>query len=317
MNIETVTLTNGWTVNYCRGHEEVFPPEATNQAKALLAQWVGLFPEEPTWVRREHGVPSLIVRLDCVVHANKLHIFEVEDRPCGIGVSSELNQEFGKRLNAALGYVGPIRWVSDPARVTDDSIWLGPGLGLHEALSDTSSNPLLVRSRPEHRDYYPLASRALSTVMREGDKRWMRELGLLRDFTWHPPEGLSEPGYVEPVIDGRFVLKLAQGTRAREIKVYLDGVGWDGVKSREDTINVTQFERLIAQGRHVVQPFIPPMRSSFLEGERSRWNMIYRMFFCFSELKEWVPIGGMWMATKSLIVHGTPNAVTGPLVVCS
>jgi len=54
----------------------------------------------------------------------------------------------------------------------------------------------------------------------------------------------------------------------------------------------------------------PSLKGADLE----KYNMIFRTFFVYLPGEaRWESIGGIWQATKGLIVHGTQDALTGPL----
>jgi hypothetical protein len=44
-------------------------------------------------------------------------------------------------------------------------------------------------------------------------------------------------------------------------------------------------------------------------------GMIYRFYFGFDCVtRNYKPLGGVWMASKDLLIHGRPDSVTGPLL---
>lgn len=284
---------------------ETMPKGAIEQGLALVARWERLFPLGDTWVGREHGVPSLIVRLDCVVSpSGELGIYEVEERPCGIGMEWEVNPFFRSRFEPIRRTWPSFSWVQSPTRATDDVHWLGEPLALERALE--GEELVLVRSRPEETDYHPLESRSISSVSREGCKAYGLALGLW-DEVRARRNGDGEYELDPPLIDYSF-LRPVQATRARGIYAHVP----PGTRRRKsDKVSLSRLGRVVAQhGVMYRQPFIPPME---FPHQRDR-NGIYR-FFIARDLarKRWVPVGGMWAASPSIIVHGNEDTIFGPL----
>jgi len=302
-----------WKLNVT-DHQEVFPSGAVTQAQNLLERWTLVYPRGNTWVGRTHGIPSLIVRLDCVVdEAGKLHVFEVEDRPCGIGVTSYLVPAFCEALAAIRSEWPAFRWVKAPNRETDDALWLGEGLSLDEA--KRSDGFLLVRSRPEDSEFHGLEPRAVSTVQHEGHKLCATHdsVGLYKTLRWVVDAGEQSGGYIEGLPSGPIVVKPLQGTRAREVRVYLNGSAPAGlVVTKKEKLSFGDLERQVKRsGRVICQPLISPMRRACLPGA----NMIYRLFFGYSPgRRAYVPLHGVWMALPALVVHGTDQSISGPLM---
>ena len=312
--VTQVTLPGAsWQLNLAE-HREVFPKSALDQAQDLLKRWIAIFPRGNTWVGFTHKVPSLIVRLDCVLDdAGKLQVFEVEDRPCGIGVASHTVPEFKERLNALREEWPAFNWVRAPNRETDDALWLGEGLTLDQA--KLTDGLLLVRSRPEDREFHAFEPRAVSTVQHEGNKRCCADpsISMYSIIRWVDDPEEQSGGYIDGLPGGPFMVKPSQGTRAREVRVYLNGGAPAGIKvAKKDKLSFGDLERWVRTNRVAVcQPLIPPMQRDFLPG----MNMIYRFFFGYSPKEGgYVPLGGVWMALDALVVHGTDKSISGPLV---
>ncbi len=295
-------------------HQEIFPKTAVYQAQKVLRDWSAVFPKGNTWVGREYGVPSLIVRLDCVVEENgTLKIFEVEDRPCGGGIASHVVPGFKDTVAALQKEWPPFQWVIGPNRETDDALWLGQGITLEQAKS--MDGLLLVRSRPEDREFHCLEPRSVSTVQHEGDKRCCAEppLSICSLLKWIIDPSEQAGGYIEGLPGGPFVVKPWKGTRAREVRVYLNGHTPNKINmQRKEKLSFGDLERWMkGQRLAVCQPLIPPMQRSFLP----QMNMICRAFFGYSPTKaSYIPLGGLWMASRSLVVHGNSESISGPLM---
>ncbi|MDQ5955493.1 MAG: hypothetical protein QG621_496 [Patescibacteria group bacterium] len=302
-----------WTLNVMKTQEE-FPGAALSEANTFIQHWSDVFPKGNTWVGRQYGVPSLAIRLDCVVDTNgKLQIFEVEDRPCGLGIAGQINPHFKEKLDALRREWPSFGWVKAPGRLTDDVLWLGEGVDLRDATA--SEGLLLVRSRPEDREFHVLEPRAISTVQNEGYKGCCTEgpIQLFSRISWVEDPEEQRGGYVKGLPQGPIVVKPIRGTRAREVKVFLNGHDpKDFPIRRTDKVSLGDMERWLRQRKVAIyQPLIRPMRLDYLPCK----NVIYRLFFGFSpSAGKYLPLGGVWMASDSLIVHGTDEAISGPLV---
>lgn len=325
MLVET-NQTDVWTYNY-HTSLEVLPPEGVHQALSLIDQWRFIFPLGNTWVGTNYDVPSLFIRVDCVYSADRgLQVFEIEERPSGVGLSRRLNPWFAERFDALRKEWPAFRWVADPTRLSDDAEWLGPGLSLAAALK--SKDLVLVRARPERAEYHPLEERSVSSVQHEGDKNYGIALGLWQRLHYLEDDTPDDVGGdIDPPIVGPAVVKPLKGARNRDVMCYLGsqavvkkipGRGkvtyLDGVelfKSRHDTIGYDGLRRKVASGGpYVCQDFIRPLRRPQLPGQ----NVIYRFFFGFSPRRDsYVPLGGVWAASRSLRVGEGDGTVFGPL----
>jgi len=297
------------------GHVERVASDMAQQGEDLIKRWASVYPREDTWVQRSFGVPSLVVRLDCVFKDGKLHVFEVEDKPAGLGASGHINPSFCAHLAHVRRDWPEFSWVGDPSRLTDDALWLGDSTPLSEALR--SGKLVLVRCRPEQTQYHPLTPNSVSTIANEGVKECLVQLGLARLPTWHSDPTEPDGGYITPPLDGPVVVKPRQGTRARDIGVYLGGNTYEGPGgvSKGSKITFPRLQRYVRQGTHVFQDLIAPMECAFLGKDFAKWCMIYRCYYLFDTQRgAWNCAGGVWMANSHIIVHGSDETITGPLV---
>lgn len=73
--------------------------EINRLEEEIIIPWGNFFPKEGTWVEKEIGKPSLLIRLDMTRQADgSFSIFEVEERPSGIGITREVSPEFNYEL---------------------------------------------------------------------------------------------------------------------------------------------------------------------------------------------------------------------------
>src|SRR3989338_9043462 len=119
LDVSPTTLSNGWTLNLSHTSVEM-PQWAIGQMLELVDRWSPIFPRGETWVGRELGVPSLFIRFDCILRDGRVHVCEIEERPCGVGVNREINRSFRERFDALRSEWPAFGWVASPDRVTDD-----------------------------------------------------------------------------------------------------------------------------------------------------------------------------------------------------
>jgi len=305
-NINHIVLGE-WNIKY--SHETiVFPENYTQEAISLLARWAEAFPEEDTWVRNELGVPSLLVRMDLTIHDNKLRVFEVEERPAGIGATSLINPEFREhllRLKKEWPEIGVVISSDPRRRGSDDHLWtevVDPNKDLNKLL--------LIRAEPDEVDFHHLESRSISSLKRKGDKSYGEKLGLWRLVL--SPDELPW--------DTAFVVKPKQGSKTRGMGIWVPRQKYDrlqmaGKKTIPGTHTRTKIERLVAEasqkGGLYCQEFYPPMESGL--GTVAPW-MIDRVFFGFNpSTGKWECMGGLWNARPTLIIHGADDAIFGPV----
>lgn len=281
-----------WDVNCCAA-PRVFSAEASKQALALLGKWQKVFAKENTWAQSYVGIPSLIVRLDCIVRDGQLVVYEVEERPAGVGISSIVNPEFGKRFVELASTWQPFSVVVSPfRRATDDSLWQEQlPWGNHE------SGLVLVRAEPEEQQFHLHEPNSVSSLKRKGDKGYGEALGL-----WQKVKFSDELNWSES-----FVLKPLQGSKLKDLEI------WDPQRrpgsSRREVVEQT----LAASPRGMFcQKLFPPMESGIA---RFPW-MIFRVFFGYDhKCNEWKALGGNWNARHNLRIHGATDAIFGPAVI--
>lgn len=291
-----------WKVNVAT-FNDILPNCYLSQLSCLVSEWSQVFPKGSTWVGREFGIPSLLVRVDCVIDAEgHLQIYEVEDKPCGAGVTSEISPFFRDRFQELKGTWPEFSWVQQPGRHTDDSLLFGSALSLEEA--QYSDSLLLVRSRIGAKEYHQFEERSISTVVHEGEKLYGVEMGL-----WVCGESVtSDPDW----LDKPWVMKPAFGTRSLGIRFYLPQVDRSlSVLDEGLLIDRAKLQKKIKKESVFLQPFIPAMKVTGMDG----WAKIHRFFFGWDcRLRRYSPLGGVSMMRSSLLVHGTNDSVTIPLV---
>jgi hypothetical protein len=288
--VETIELGE-WNVN-CSREERVFPADAIRQAQQVLAEWPAHFAREATWAHENLQVPSVVVRLDCIIRDGQLIVYEVEERPAGLGVCTLVNTGFEPALRRAASAWPEFQVVVSPKRRgTDDRIWT-ERLGWS---SNPESGLVLVRAEPDETEFHELQPQSVSSLITKGDKSYGEGMGLWDEVR----TGQALPW------ERSFVLKPLQGSKLMDVEI------WDP-EGRPGGSKQRKIEEVLARsGSMFMQRMYPPMETGI---PRFPW-MIYRVFFTFHpETREWTCIGGNWNARHNLRIHGASDAIFGPLV---
>lgn len=282
---------NAWNVNFS-DEVRVFSDQAVQQSLALLSRWQSSFAQENTWSQRELGTPSLVVRLDCVVHDGVLTVYEVEERPSGMGVSSLANPFFKDRLGQIVQTWPDFRVViSDQRSGTDDHIWMD---ALNRPIC-RNAELVLVRAEPEETEFHHLEEHSVSSLIAKGNKSYGETLGL-----WQRVQNAATLPW-----DRGFVLKPKQGSKMHDVEI------WDPLKRPGSAVRSRIEGAIKHHGSMFLQKLVDPMDTGNPEFS---W-MIYRVFFGFNtKTSAWECLGGNWNARSNLRIHGASDALFGPVV---
>ncbi len=282
-------------------HKEMLSPEVIEQALDFLGRWSGVFPKEDSWSQKNFGVPSVIVRLDCVVKEGKMLIYEAEERPAGIGIATQLNLSFTENLSRIRAQWPQFKSLVSPLRESfcDDFLWL-KSISMEAALNNGAL--LLIRAEPEEKDFHPLICRSVSSLLFEGDKSYGISLGLWREVSAEDFDSLPW--------DTGFCLKPRRGSRCRGIEIWLPNDEKKKVKAGGTSTRSRIKRTLETYGKMYLQDFIEPMRSPISEN----LFMIHRVFFGYSPgSNSYAYLGGLWNARPNLKIHGATDTVIGPV----
>lgn len=302
-------------------HVLEMPSWAIEHMLRLLREWPEHFPiTQPTWVSQQLGVPTILMRFDCVLDAERqrVNVFELEERPEGMGLSTLVHDRlptqhgFIERIRELLREwqtkLGPIIFLESPhrKRLSDDA-YFAHYFGLEYARGTPQPNGVLYYVRADRHDepFYQYAPRSLSTIKDEGAKAYGIGLGLwdrcpddLHDLPW----------------DTGFALKQPQCSRFDGTYLYhkdhrRHGVAATESRARNELIRDGYYRRFT-----FCQEWIEPEIPTFMPAEL-KWKLMRRFFFGFSPVKQaWIPLGGCWLArNKNVRMHGASDALFGPL----
>jgi len=287
---------------YCNVVQE-FPSRIRKDCIQLLSSWVSTwneqFPNEQTWIRNVAGVPSLIVRIDCTITNGDLYVYEIEERPAGIGMTVCMNSDFADRLCL-------IRktWPEFKVIVSEKRTWEDDSLWTHLTDIDTihtNSDLVLVRAEPGEQEFHGLTRRSVSSVSTKGNKAYGLNLNL-----WKKIKNQDELSFEKP-----FALKTLQGSKTRGVFIYTP-------EKLPGSETKTKMLRVYEQNKDGMykQDYMPPMKSGLGSFEETNYPyMIYRTYFGYNLASaSWECLGGLWNARKSVKVHGASDSLFGPLV---
>jgi len=275
-------------------HLEIFPEKAIDELLRFIEKWARVFPKENTWVQKKFQIPSLFIRIDCIINNGNLSIYEIEERPAGVGICSKINTEFCDRLSAIKLKWPEFKLVISPLREKgDDNLWLMP-------LEDDPDSLVLVRAEPNEKNFHIFQERSVSTVEKKGNKSYGVCLGL-----WKEINNISQLPW-----DNDFVLKPLAGSKCKDVMIFLAKKDQriKGYSTR------SQVERMMENNfKMYMQPFFAPMKCHMPQFEE--YAMMYRFFFGYDpSTSKYIPLGGAWIARKNLKIHGASDSLSGPLV---
>jgi hypothetical protein len=279
-------------------HTEIFSKQASNKLLEIVKHWKKIFPKENTWVQKEYGVSSLIIRADCVItESGEVGLYEIEDRPAAIGITSLVNEVFKNSLQEFCIKKWPdFKIVKSASRSdNDDYLW-------RNKLNGTSNENtlVLVRAGPEEKEFNTFQLRSVSTVKTEGCKKYGEILGLWKKVSCDNIDFLPW--------NENFVLKPLQGTNNKDITIFFAKRNREirGGSTKSRVIKILQENKEM-----YLQSFISPMQCPVLKNHL----MIYRVFLGFDPMQDrFIEMGGCWNSREHYNIHGTAETVWGPVI---
>ncbi len=286
--------------------EVALPKTAVEQLLLTLEKWSASQPYEPTFVMREYGIPSLIVRFDGVLDANgKFRAYEIQGGCGWIGYAGYANPAFREiRDMLAREKWPPFKLLMPPVETSDDELWL-ERITLEEALRTTG--PLMIRNWLFYgmtaSERSSLLQRAVKPIFDQNDKDYGVEFGWWKRIVWNAEDTELLPW------EEAFVLKPVRGYGSADVMIWKP-------QDRKGRATRTQIlEALKRKEMMYLQEFIPPHT---MEINGRAYNMMLRPFFGYDPIeKKWVPMHGVWAARPhpNLRLHGASDTISGPLMI--
>ncbi|MCL5004034.1 MAG: hypothetical protein M1352_02060 [Patescibacteria group bacterium] len=273
------------------------PHWAIEEGLGVIRRWQNRFPYEATWARTQLGIPSLIVRLDMAPNGHRLNLYEIEERPAGIGISYRHNPQFKRLLEEVRKSWPKVSVIASPQRHSiDDHLWTRVlKLGRH------GDELVLIRAEPDESEFHGLESYSVSSLKEKGNKSYGLNMKL-----WQLVAAGDELPW-----DEAFVLKPVQGSKCRDIEFWIPK-GHPLYGTRGSSTRTAVGKTLSRCGQMYLQPFVEPVN---LNGD-GKMKMIYRVFFGFDLRRtQWKCLGGMWNARPNLRIHGASDSLFGSVTI--
>ncbi len=287
--LRSIFVGQKWEVRIS-GQVIQLPEWIAEAGKKALVKWQQVFPREKSWIQKELGIPSLIVRVEGVPVGNRFHFFEIEERPAGVGVTAKFSPSFTDNLGKLTKVWPEFKVLISDARqgAGDDYLWRE--VVTPEQVKD--SDLLIIRAEPEESEFHRFINRSVSSLTEKGNKVYGEKFGWWNtvtgadDLPWHTP----------------FVIKPCQGSKARGLEI------WDPIKKRNGCSTKSRIIRTLQKaGKMYCQPLVDPI-------EHKGGMMFYRIFYGFdSRTGEWVCMGGCYNVRPNLRIHGASDAFFGAL----
>jgi hypothetical protein len=299
-----------WQFDYCT--EELRMQE--NEKKQLvdaIQQWEKAFVCEDNAVQEVFGKPSLLVRMDYVRSLDdSVSIYEVEERPCGVGMGYQFQPHFwGSFIDLFEKWrtvCGDIGMVISSKRIDtcDDKKWADAlKLPIFYSPNVPIDNRMYwVRANPDEVEYHKLIPRSLTTIATEGNKEYGKHLGWWYDI----PDDVDQL----PWKTG-FALKPAQGSRCNVLLINTSkGRQYGGIHTK------SRAKRDLLDGKwKYYQGWIQPEVLDFLPDGHFSFR---RVFFGWDPVyKEWQCMGGFYTGRPNwqTRLHGATDSVFGPILI--
>lgn len=310
------TVLGTYVVNHTN-HTLEMPEWAIEQMLDMLRVWHTHFHiGQPTWVSEHFGLPTLLMRFDCVVRDGTVQVFELEERPEGLGLTALLHNEvahtrFMDRLREIVeewqSECGPIIFLESPRRERpSDDVFIAERLGVSHIIGAPKPNGVLYYVRADRTDdeYFQYAHRSISTIADEGSKQYGVGMRL-----WG-----ERPATIDDLPWGTgFALKRSQCSRSDGTWIYHHSHRGHGVPKTESRAKRELGDNGLFGTYAFCQNWIEPETLEQLPASR----LMRRCFFGFSPVNmAWIPLGGCWLARRKTVrMHGASDALCGPLTV--
>lgn len=308
-----------WPVNLSKA-AIVMSVQERDQLNALQLRWHDEFVRgtQNNLALERLGVHTVLCRADYFLDPQGgIKLCEFDDRPAGLGVLETMNVVASNAISHAirsweekLQKPLAICISEDRNGTSDDLVWAAkrdikvfhgmPSAGVQEQYA------WWPRISRHEETYYPMTPHALSTIELEGDKSYGVRMGL-----WH------KIGDADIPLEEGCALKPAAGSRFETIQLVKAGRNGPGF------ITLTKARRLLSEGVFAYwQPLFNPENSEQHPWLKPEYQLIRRVYYALILRKDGTEenggsgfhcVGGCWLATPNSRIHGTKEALTGPI----
>lgn len=302
-----VRLPNGWSQLRSRREEEI-SPSTIDTLSGVVATWRLAFPKEGTWVERKLNTPSLLVRLKFLLadDGETPQVVSIDGAPY-VGLNATHDPAYRKTLEQFVsgGWPSFVAVIAEDAK-SDDDLWL-PAVSVKRAreLVGKLYLPRLTSKLYRGREDSELIERSVVPVRYASDRSYGRTLGMLEPLEW---TGMLD----ERMESGPCVIKSIRGRGGHAVAFYgLSPEKRPQGKKKGDFVGEKRLQSILANnGGSFKQPLYGPMRLSHCPDYCS----IFCLDFGFDRsLDLYRPIGGTWMARRSMVVVPSKDTLIGPL----
>ncbi len=268
---------------------------------------------EQTLVMQRSGLPTAVARIDATIdpETNRIHSYEVEDRPGGMGVLHEMGKEVaGVTLGESIkghfeetfGRLPVVKRHSETLG-NDDGFVLPVEMFTDTKLKTRPDQPILVRANRKKMESHPrladVTALSVAPILEEGKRQYRLRTGHAELVT--SPSLLPE--------DDSIVLKGLQGTQCDSVLVKLSKADAK-VHGNRDTGTLTKARSMVEENGAVLMERFVPGISVNMTGAQKMGSMILRVFCSVNQDGARV-IGGAFLARPGHLVHGARDAVSG------
>lgn len=262
---------------------------------------------QQTFAQRNFGLAGMVIRFDYIMRDDVVMVYEIEERPAlavGMWVNPDIKSGVVNIFSELEQYSGkPVKVLVSNNRKENTDDWMLPELSNttisveHHEDSPCKCHDALyyVRSHRTEEIYWPLADRSITTIKSEGTKSYGLSMGL-----W---DKVNDPSQLD--FESKFALKPLAGSRCEDI------VFWSPDKNLRGRSTRTKVEKFFENNPlgGYVQELIMPEATDFLP---EQFRLLRRSYLSYSPLTlDWKVLGGVWIGTDNIKIHGTADSVTG------
>jgi len=269
---------------------------------------------ENTLAMKVIGLPTAIARVDSTIdpETGAIHVYEVEERPAGMGHSDKLmrkvtglgiSDQIIDHFEDVFQTVPVVK--KHPLALENDDALIFNVEELSPNRIACNGRPLLIRAEPSDMVGHPMISEATSMavapILEKGKRQYRistKMASLVTNYAMLP--------------QGSIVVKTLQGSKAKGVAIHITKNDSAILGSNRDSVTQTKLKQIVeSEGAVLVEPFVPGIPTEITDGIIGR--MILRIFALVGGNDVRV-IGGAYVARPGHLVHGSKDAVSGVIM---